>query len=152
MAPRDPISEVVEVVVVGGGFSGLLTAIALREAGIDDVRILEKGSDFGGTWYWNRYPGLTCDVESYIYMPLLEETGYVPSERYASASEIREYACAIGERWRLYERAIFQTRVTDVAWDEADRRWLVHTNGHEGSRAGAHDGGHRAFRRRGVPG
>ena len=74
--------------MIGGGFGGLLAGARLREAGIDDVRIIEKGGDFGGTWYWNRYPGAMCDVESYIYLPLLEELGYVPTEKYARAPEI----------------------------------------------------------------
>ena len=69
--------------IIGGGFGGLLAGARLREAGVDDIRIIEKGGDFGGTWYWNRYPGAACDVESYIYLPLLEELGYIPKEKYS---------------------------------------------------------------------
>ena len=75
---REPLYDDVEVVIIGGGFGGLLTGARLREAGIQDLRVIEKGGDFGGTWYWNRYPGAACDVESYIYLPLLEELGYIP--------------------------------------------------------------------------
>ena len=60
----------------------------------DDIRIIEKGGDFGGTWYWNRYPGAQCDIEAYIYLPLLEETGYIPKEKYSFAPEILEHCAA----------------------------------------------------------
>ncbi len=80
---RGPLRDEVTVALVGGGFAGLLTGAALKEAGIDDVRIIEKGGDFGGTWYWNRYPGAQCDTASFVYMPLLEETGHMPTEKYA---------------------------------------------------------------------
>ena len=71
---REPILEEIEVVVIGGGFGGMLAAIRLKEAGIEDIKIIEKGGGFGGTWYWNRYPGASCDIESYVYLPLLEKT------------------------------------------------------------------------------
>ena len=86
---RAPKSDVVDVLVIGGGFAALLMGARLREAGINDIRMVEKGGDFGGTWYWNRYPGAACDTEAYIYLPLLEETGYMPTEKYAKAPEIR---------------------------------------------------------------
>ena len=82
---REPLNETLEIVIVGGGFGGLLAGARLREAGVQDLRIVEKGGDFGGTWYWNRYPGAQCDIESYIYLPLLEETGYLPKEKYSFA-------------------------------------------------------------------
>src|SRR4029079_15999170 len=91
---REPIDEELDVVVIGGGFGGLLTGARLREAGVDDFRIVEKGGDFGATWYWNRYPGAMCDVESYIYLPLLEELGYVPQEKYNHAPEILDHSGA----------------------------------------------------------
>ena len=97
------------MVIVGGGFGGLLAAARLREAGVKDIRIIEKGGDFGGTWYWNRYPGAQCDIESYIYLPLLEETSYIPTEKYAYAPEIRDHARRIGETFDLYGKACFQT-------------------------------------------
>ena len=125
---RAPLADEVEVVVIGGGFGGLLAAARLRDAGIEDVRIIEKGGDFGGTWYWNRYPGAQCDVESYIYLPLLEELGYVPSEKYARAPEILAHSRAIGRKYDLYRGACFQTEVTEMRWDDDGARWIVSTN------------------------
>jgi cyclohexanone monooxygenase len=125
---RDPITDETEVVVIGGGFGGLLAAARLREAGIADIRIIEKGGDFGGTWYWNRYPGAACDIESYIYLPLLEEVGYLPVEKYSRAPEILAYSRKIGEHFNLYKDAVFQTEVTELRWDDEISRWIVKTN------------------------
>jgi cyclohexanone monooxygenase len=125
---RAPLRDEVLVVVIGGGFGGLLAAARMREAGIEDLRIIEKAGDFGGTWYWNRYPGAQCDVESYIYLPLLEELGYVPVEKYSRAPEILAHSQAIGRKYDLYRGACFQTEVTDLRWDEAAARWVVSTN------------------------
>ena len=125
---RAPLNDAVEVVIVGGGFGGLLAGARLREAGIDDLRIIEKGGDFGGTWYWNRYPGAQCDIEAYIYLPLLEELGYVPTEKYAHAPEILAHSRAIGRHYDLYRGAVFQTEVTAMRWDDAAARWIVETN------------------------
>jgi cation diffusion facilitator CzcD-associated flavoprotein CzcO len=124
---RDSIFDEVEVAVVGGGFGGLISGARLREAGVQDVRIIEKGGDFGGTWYWNRYPGAQCDIESYIYLPLLEELGYVPTEKYARAPEILAHSRAIGRKYDLYRGALFQTEVTELRWDESAARWIVST-------------------------
>ncbi|HEX7759499.1 MAG TPA: NAD(P)/FAD-dependent oxidoreductase [Caulobacteraceae bacterium] len=125
---RDPLTDEVEVVVIGGGFGGLLAGARLREAGIQDIRLIEKGGDFGGTWYWNRYPGAACDIESYVYLPLLEEIGYLPVEKYSRAPEILKHSRAIGEHFDLYRNACFQTEVTEMRWDEAALRWIVATN------------------------
>jgi len=125
---RAPMFDSVEVVVVGGGFGGLLAGARLKQAGIEDVRIIEKGGDFGGTWYWNRYPGAACDIESYIYLPLLEEVGYMPVEKYTRAPEILKHSKAIGEKFGLYKGAIFQTEVTEIRWDESVSRWTIKTN------------------------
>jgi len=125
---RDPITKDFEVVVIGGGFGGIFSATTLIDEGIDDVCVIEAGSDFGGTWYWNRYPGCRCDIESYVYIPLLEKTGFMPSERYAKSSEIYEQCRLIGESFGLYEKALFQTRVRDIRWDEENCRWNVATN------------------------
>ncbi len=125
---RDAVTEDVEAAVIGGGFGGLLTAAKLRDRGVDSLRIIEEGGDFGGTWYWNRYPGVRCDIESYIYMPLLEEVGTVPSERYATGAEIFAHCQAIGRHYGLYERALLQTRVVSIIWDEDASRWIVSTN------------------------
>lgn len=125
---RDPIEEELEVVVLGGGFGGLLAASRLKEHGVTDVRIVEKGGDFGGTWYWNRYPGAACDVESYIYLPMLEETGYMPVEKYARAPEIFEYSKRVGRSFNLYEKALFHTQITEARWDPERLRWLISTD------------------------
>ncbi|MDE2487127.1 MAG: NAD(P)/FAD-dependent oxidoreductase [Alphaproteobacteria bacterium] len=132
---REPLTDEVEAVVIGGGFGGLLVGARLREAGIADVRLIEKGGDFGGTWYWNRYPGAACDIESYIYLPLLEEVGYMPVEKYSRAPEILRHSRAIAEKFDLYRNACFQTEVTALRWDEAAGRWIVETNRGDAMRA-----------------
>lgn len=125
---REPVEREADVVIIGGGFGGLLTAVQLRKRGVANIVIIEKGADFGGTWYWNRYPGIRCDVESYIYLPLLEETGYVPSEKYAKGAEIHEQCRLIAEKFGLYRDALFQTLAETLTWDEGARRWIVTTN------------------------
>jgi cation diffusion facilitator CzcD-associated flavoprotein CzcO len=125
---REPLTDAVDVVIIGGGFGGLLAGARLREAGVKDIRIIEKGGDFGGTWYWNRYPGAQCDIESYIYLPLLEETGYIPKEKYSYAPEILAHARRIGEHFDLYRDACFQTQIKALTWSEDECRWIVTTN------------------------
>ncbi|MEJ1969689.1 MAG: NAD(P)/FAD-dependent oxidoreductase [Rhizomicrobium sp.] len=127
-AARAPLTDAVEVVVIGGGFGGLLAGARLRQAGVHDIRIIEKGGDFGGTWYWNRYPGAACDIESYVYLPLLEELGVMPVEKYTSAPEILKHSRAIGEKFDLYRNALFQTEVTEMRWDEDAKRWIIETS------------------------
>jgi cyclohexanone monooxygenase len=125
---RGLISETIDVAVIGGGFGGLLAGSHLRRAGVDDFRILELGGDFGGTWYWNRYPGVQCDIESYCYLPLLEELNYVPKEKYAFGPEIHAHCQRIANAFRLYDRALFGTHVRALRWDEAIARWRIETN------------------------
>ncbi len=125
---RAPKTDHVTFAFVGGGFAGLVTGARLVEAGVTDVRIIEKGGDFGGTWYWNRYPGAQCDTASMIYMPLLEETGHMPTEKYAHAPEILEQCQRIGKQYGLYENALFHTEVEDLRWDAANSRWVIKTN------------------------
>ena len=125
---RPPRRDTVAVVVIGGGLAGLIAGARLRQAGIEDFLIIEKGGGFGGTWYWNRYPGAQCDVESYIYLPLLEETGYVPTEKYSHAPEILEHCDRIAEKFELKERACFSTEVTGLEWDPSRSVWVVRTN------------------------
>jgi cation diffusion facilitator CzcD-associated flavoprotein CzcO len=127
-AEREPLFDDVTVALIGGGFAGLVTGARLKEAGIDDVRIVEKGGDFGGTWYWNRYPGAQCDVESYVYLPLLEETGYVPKEKYTRAPEILEHCHRIARHYGLYDNACLSTEVTAIDWDADRTRWVIRTN------------------------
>ena len=125
---REARTDDVEVAVIGGGFGGLLAGARLREAGVRDLCVIEKGGDFGGTWYWNRYPGAMCDVESYIYLPLLEEMNYIPTEKYVHAPEILAYARRIAEHYDLYSNACLQTEVTALDWDDSARRWSVTTD------------------------
>ena len=125
---RPALFDEVEVAIIGGGFGGLLVGARLREAGIEDLRLIEKGGDVGGTWYWNRYPGAACDIESYVYLPLLEEVGFVPTRKYATAPEILEHSRNIARHFRLYDNACLSTEVTDLTWDDADRRWIISTN------------------------
>jgi len=132
---RAPITDDTDVIVIGGGFGGLLTGARLRDRGVSSIRVIEKGGDFGGTWYWNRYPGAMCDVESYVYLPLLEELDYVPTEKYVHAAEILAHSRAIGEHYDLYSNACFQTEVTGLAWDDEEQRWIVTTNQGDAMRA-----------------
>ncbi len=125
---RAPVTETIEVAILGGGFGGMLMAARLHEAGIRDFRIIERAGDFGGTWYWNRYPGAQCDVESYIYLPLLDETGYMPSLKYSFQPEILEHAQRIGNHFDLYSRAFFQTQVRELRWNDAAAHWKVTTD------------------------
>ena len=127
-APRDPLVDEVEFAFIGGGFAGLTTGAALKKAGIDDVRIIEKGGDFGGTWYWNRYPGAMCDTAAMVYMPLLEETGHMPSQKYVHAPEILEHCRRIGRHFDLYDNAVLSTEVTSLDWDAEAGRWIIRTN------------------------
>jgi cation diffusion facilitator CzcD-associated flavoprotein CzcO len=125
---REPLHDEVEAVVIGGGFGGLLAAARLRQAGVETIRVIEKAGDFGGTWYWNRYPGIHCDIESYVYLPLLEEVGTVPGWKYAPGAEILRHAQAIGRRFDLYRDACFQTAVEELRWDDDETVWVVRTD------------------------
>jgi cation diffusion facilitator CzcD-associated flavoprotein CzcO len=124
---RDPIVEETDVVVVGSGWAGMSTAASLTKQGVTSYRIIDKAGDFGGTWYWNRYPGCMCDVESYTYLPMLEEVGYMPTKKYAHAQEIFEYAQRLGRHFDMYPHALFQTEVTGMTWNESTQRWAVTT-------------------------
>jgi Cu2+-containing amine oxidase/cation diffusion facilitator CzcD-associated flavoprotein CzcO len=127
-AERAPKTDHRTVVFIGGGFAGLVTGARLKEAGVDDVRIIEKGGDFGGTWYWNRFPGAQCDTASFVYMPLLEETGHMPTEKYARAPEIFEHCQRIGKHYSLYDDALFHTKVENLEWDGSRSRWIIRTD------------------------
>ena len=125
---REALTDECEILVVGAGFAGLLLWHKLRAAGFVDVRFCEKGGDVGGTWYWNRYPGVACDVESYSYLPLLEETGYIPTMKFASGFEILEYCQRMAEQFGFYDHCLFHTTVETSRWDEATSRWIVTTD------------------------
>ena len=132
---REPLTDFVEVAVIGGGFSGMLAAARLKEKGVTDLRIIEAGGDFGGTWYWNRYPGAQCDIESYCYLPLLEELNYLPKEKYSYVTEIYEHCQRIGKHYDLYPITLFQTRVSELAWDDTEKVWVIRTNHGDAIRA-----------------
>ncbi|MFJ8026776.1 flavin-containing monooxygenase [Streptomyces sp. NPDC096311] len=125
---REPLHDEVDVVVVGGGHTGLVTGVNLRRAGVPRVRVIEKAGGFGGVWYWNRYPGIRCDVDAYSYMPMLEEVGTMPSEKYVQGDEIRAHAQALAEKFGLDEPALMQTQVTGMRWDDHVDRWIVTTD------------------------
>jgi cyclohexanone monooxygenase len=125
---REPLTDEVEIAIIGGGFGGLLAGARLREAGLEDIRMIEKAGEFGGTWYWNRYPGAACDIESYVYLPLLEETGYVPPKKYIDGADILEYSKLIARKYDLYRDVLFQTEVQEVHWDADASRWVIQTN------------------------
>ena len=133
---RDPVFDEVDIAIIGGGFGGLLMGGRLKEAGFGRIRLIEQAGDVGGTWYWNRYPGAMCDVESYVYLPMLEETGYIPKHKYSFAPEILEHSRNLARHFGLYEDALFQTGVTEMQWDEADAVWIISTD--RGDRMRAH--------------
>ncbi len=133
--PRESLTDECEILVVGAGFAGLLLWHKLRAAGFTDVRFCEKGGDVGGTWYWNRYPGIACDVEAYSYLPLLEEMGYVPSMKFASGFEILEYCQTMAEKFDFYDHCLFHTTVQETTWDEDAGRWTVTTDRGDAMRA-----------------
>ncbi|MFD3729864.1 flavin-containing monooxygenase [Streptomyces sp. NPDC058632] len=127
-AEREPLHDTVDVAVVGGGFGGILAGARLRQQGVRSVRVVETGGDFGGTWYWNRYPGIHCDIEAHVYLPMLDETGYVPEWKYAPGEEIRRHAVRVARQFDLYEHALFSTSVTSLTWEEASGTWIVATD------------------------
>jgi cyclohexanone monooxygenase len=149
---RNPIAEDIDVAVIGGGFAGLLCAAHLKKAGVDDVRIIELGGDFGGVWYWNRYPGIQCDNESYCYIPMLEELDFMPSKKFADGTEIYEHCRRIGKHFGLYDSAILSTQVRDLRWDEAIKRWRINTNRDDDIRARFVVMGSGPFHRPKLPG
>jgi cyclohexanone monooxygenase len=128
VSERAPVDEQVEVAIVGAGFGGMITGMKLRQAGIDSFRIIDLAADFGGTWYWNRYPGVRCDIESYCYMPMLEEVGTVPSERYATGKEIFEHSQRFAQHFDLYRHALLRTKVQEIQWHEDELRWHISTD------------------------
>jgi cation diffusion facilitator CzcD-associated flavoprotein CzcO len=125
---RDPLTDEVTVALIGGGFSGLCAGAQLRQAGITDVRLIDGAGDVGGVWYWNRYPGAMCDTAAMVYLPLLEETGHMPSMKYVYGAEIFEHAQRIAKTFGLYDDTLFSTEVTTLEWDETSSRWVIETN------------------------
>jgi cation diffusion facilitator CzcD-associated flavoprotein CzcO len=132
---REPISEELDVAILGGGFGGILQAYHLTKAGITSFRNIDLAGDFGGVWYWNRYPGIQCDNDAYCYLPLLEETGYMPSKKFADGKEIYEYCRTIARKFEFADKALFHTLITGLRWDESIKRWHVTTNRGDSIRA-----------------
>lgn len=125
---RGAVEEDLDVAVIGGGFGGVLTGAYLRKSGVTSIRIIEKAGGFGGVWYWNRYPGVACDMEAYVYLPMLEEMGYVPPKRYVVGQQIRSYVESVAQRFGLDRSALLQTEVTSTTWDDTAARWIIRTN------------------------
>jgi cation diffusion facilitator CzcD-associated flavoprotein CzcO len=125
---REPVADDVDAVIVGGGIAGILAGVRLREAGLERIRIVDLAGGVGGTWYWNRYPGVMCDVESYMYIPMLEELGYIPKHRYAFGEEILHHLEAIADRSDLVDDSLFHTGVTRAEWQEDSGRWQIRTD------------------------
>ena len=125
---RDPIVDDVDVVIVGGGMAGVLAGANLRQQGVERIRIIDQAGGIGGTWYWNRYPGVMCDVESYIYLPMLEELGYIPTRRYAFGEEIRLHLQSVADHFDLRSDALFHTDVSGATWDDDAARWRIRTD------------------------
>ena len=128
VAERDPIAENVDVVILGGGFAGLLAGAYLKKAGVEGIRVIEMAGDFGGVWYWNRFPGIQCDNDAYCYIPLLEELDFMPSKKFADGAEIFQHCRNIGKHFGLYDGALFSTQVRELRWDDATERWQISTD------------------------
>src|SRR6201992_1621360 len=135
VADRAPIGEDIEVAVLGGGFAGLLSGAYLKKAGVQDVRVIDMAGDFGGVWYWNRFPGIQCDNDAYCYIPMLEELDFMPSKKFADGAEIYEHCRRIGKHFGLYDSAILSTQVRDLRWDDDIKRWRISTNRDDDIRA-----------------
>ncbi|MGW4136060.1 flavin-containing monooxygenase [Streptomyces mirabilis] len=128
VVPRPPISQDIDVAILGGGLSGLISAARVKQAGVTGFRVIEFGGDFGGAWYWNRYPGIQCDTDCYCYLPMLEEVGYIPKQKYSFGDEVFEHCRRIGKHFGLYDHAIFSTLIRSMEWDESIGRWRIGTN------------------------
>ncbi|QRK05688.1 NAD(P)/FAD-dependent oxidoreductase [Archangium violaceum] len=126
----EPASKV-DVVIVGAGFAGLYMLYRLRQLGLL-VRVYEAGGGVGGTWFWNRYPGARCDIESmdysYSFSHELEQE-WKWTERYATQPEILRYLNHVADRFDLRRNIQFDTRVTSAVFDEATNRWAIQTDG-----------------------
>mgnify|MGYP006318264581 FL=1 len=127
-AERDPVTDNAEVVILGGGFAGLLAGAYLKKAGVEGVRVIEMAGDFGGVWYWNRFPGIQCDNDAYCYIPLLEELDFMPSKKFADGAEIFQHCRNIGKHFGLYDGALFSTQVREMRWEDSTERWRISTD------------------------
>ncbi|WP_405718414.1 NAD(P)/FAD-dependent oxidoreductase [Streptomyces sp. NBC_01537] len=128
IVPRTPVREDIDVAILGGGLCGLVAGARIKQAGVSNFRVIELAGDFGGAWYWNRYPGIQVDTDSYCYLPMLEELGYMPKQKYAFGDEVFEHCQRIGKHFGLYDKALFSTLVRSMEWDDSIKRWLIRTN------------------------
>lgn len=126
--PREPLSEEIDVAILGAGFSGIMAAYHLTKMGVSNFRNIDHAGDFGGVWYWNRYPGIQCDNDAYCYLPLLEETGFLPSKKFSDGAEIYGYCKQIASQFGFADKGLFHTLITSLNWDEDSKRWRVRTN------------------------
>jgi cation diffusion facilitator CzcD-associated flavoprotein CzcO len=121
---------VIDVAVVGGGFSGIGAAIGLQRAGVDDFVIVEEGDGVGGAWYWNRYPGLQVDIPSFSYQfSYLKRADW--SRVYALGDELKAYAEDCVDRFALRSKLRLGTRVTGAEWDDDEHVWRLEVEGGE---------------------
>ncbi|MFB0874032.1 MULTISPECIES: flavin-containing monooxygenase [unclassified Sphingobium] len=128
---RDPINDEVDFLLIGAGFSSLVLGAQLRKGGHtkpSSIRLIDAAADVGGTWYWNRYPGAQCDTEGYVYMPMLEDTGTMPTCKYPYQPEILAQANRIADKYNLRDNAMFQTSVTGMTWNDTVKKWVITTD------------------------
>ena len=128
VVPRDALDEDIDVAILGAGWTGILAAYHLTQAGVTNFRVLDHAGNFGGTWYWNRYPGIQCDNDAYCYLPLLEETGFLPSKKFSDGKEIYDYIQLIADKFGFRNKGVFHTLVKSLKWDETIKRWHITTN------------------------
>jgi cation diffusion facilitator CzcD-associated flavoprotein CzcO len=126
--PRATLKGETDVVILGAGYCGMMVATQLKQAGIENFCNIDHAGDFGGTWYWNRYPGIQCDNDAYCYMPLLQETQFMPSKKFTDGHEIQQHCQIIAKTYDLYENALFHTLIKTLKWDGSINRWRVGTN------------------------
>ncbi|KAK4945734.1 hypothetical protein LTR10_015082 [Elasticomyces elasticus] len=123
-------NEHIKYLILGAGCGGLLYGAKLVKSGVpaSEIRIIDSAGGIGGTWYWNRYPGLMCDVESYIYLPLLEDMKYMPKHKYSYGQEIRQYLNSLADKFQLSETAMYRTKINSLLWDDEHHQWKVSMN------------------------
>ncbi|MBU6206688.1 MAG: NAD(P)/FAD-dependent oxidoreductase, partial [Alphaproteobacteria bacterium] len=127
-AARAPISEEIDALVLGAGWGGIMASYYLTKEGVSNIRNIDTAGDFGGVWYWNRYPGIQCDNDAYCYLPLLEQMGFMPSKKFSDGQEIQGYAKSIAARFGFADKALFHTQVNSLKWDASSQRWRIGTN------------------------
>lgn len=128
VADRDAVNEDIDVIILGAGFGGILSGYHLMQAGVTNFRNIDTAGDWGGVWYWNRYPGIQCDNDAYCYLPLLEETGFMPTQKFSDGAEIYQYCKQMAQQFGFADRALFHTLANTLRWDDTIQRWRIGTN------------------------